>query len=193
MCVCAHVCEYECVCFHWHSCARAVCSLCPQFSLPTAVTLRACHVWCWLAGPAGVRNITGMNLELLLTDTLSYQNGPVLKCFFFFFCPQPGSRRPVNGTDEKFGSKEPKPSTLEPVSCISMYLYICLYWRLALPWTLMRRVSLKYRDGFTSSINLESDSSSLWAPWKFRMVHWDFARSHFSFKVHSIPLAHNFT
>ncbi|MEQ2295891.1 hypothetical protein AMECASPLE_019250 [Ameca splendens] len=31
----------------------------------------------------------------------------------------PGTRRPVNGTDERFGNKEPKPSSLDPMSCIS--------------------------------------------------------------------------
>ncbi|KAK6317162.1 hypothetical protein J4Q44_G00125620 [Coregonus suidteri] len=31
----------------------------------------------------------------------------------------PGSRRAVNGTDNTFGNKEPKPAPLDPVSCIS--------------------------------------------------------------------------
>lgn len=192
MCVRAHVWVWMCVFPLAFMCQSSV------FTLPTILTThcsysksmsrvmltcRPCR--CQKYNRNEFRVITNWHFEL--------PKWSGAKMLLFFFCPQPGSRRPVNGTDEKFGSKEPKPSTLEPVSCISMYLYICLYWRLALPWTLMRRVSLKYRDGFTSSINLESDSSSLWAPWKFRMVHWDFARSHFSFKVHSIPLAHNFT
>lgn len=88
----------------------------------TTFMLRWCYVWYWLAGTTGVRNTTGMNLLTDNFDLSKWSGAKILLCFGL----QPGSRRPVNGTDDKFGNKEPKPSTLDPVSCISMYLFWCL-------------------------------------------------------------------
>lgn len=42
-----------------------------------------------------------------------------------FLRPQPGSKRPANGADDKFSGKEAKPSTLDTVSCISKHLPQC--------------------------------------------------------------------
>lgn len=113
-----------CVCFYWHSCVRAVSPLCPSFADNSQHPLQSLQedVVCYTDSQAAQvwELFTSEFRAVLFTDILSLKNWLMLK--FFFSRPQPGSRRPVNGTDEKFGNKEPKPSTLDPVSCISMYL-----------------------------------------------------------------------
>lgn len=115
-----------------------------------------------------------------------------IRCLTSFSLPcfpallQPGSRRPVNGTDEKFGSKEPKPSTLDPVSCstsLSIFLHRCLSRSVSPPNTNITCLFKLQTDKFTPGVNHTCE-----ALWNLRIIHWRFARSHLKCK-HGIPLA----
>lgn len=131
---------------------------------------------------------------VLLRDTLSNQNDQVLNYFFFFVHSLvPGDRWTERTRNLAVRNRRhPLWILYLALVCVSTSLCTLSLSPTIFPWILIYCVSLNYKDGFTSSVNLESDSSSLCAPWKLRVVHWDFARRHFSFK-RSIPTAHNFS